>query len=239
MLAISMLLAGHALLTRPAGMSELAAHRRASTSIAETAALYAGDEHAAKLAVAERWAAGFARLIADERLAPAADSRWQREPFVSRALAPLAVGFFTATHLAAAVERNFLDAGLGSFDARGRAGWQVGRVGTPRGHSFEEAKMLWSEVEEALARGTVVFNSFGAHEPALAELCLGAVHAFGLPANLNLYITKVTITPVTTRSRPSRRGDARDARDVATWRCGDAARGRGGDEEVDGRTDGR
>ncbi|KAJ1617336.1 hypothetical protein T492DRAFT_1100460 [Pavlovales sp. CCMP2436] len=66
----------------------------------------------------------------------------------------------------------------------------MGRVGSPRGTSFEDAKLTWAEVQASLERGTVVFNYFGAHEKSLAQMCLGAVHAFGLPCNLNLYITR-------------------------------------------------
>ncbi|KAG8459525.1 hypothetical protein KFE25_012860 [Diacronema lutheri] len=169
--------------------------RRASVSVGEAAVAYTGEDHAERLAAAQRWADGLG-TVARELRAPAgaAGAPWQRAPLVTRALAPLADGYFTVAHLAAAVERNFLDAGLGVYDARGRAGWQMGRVGTPRGASFEEAKLTWAEVEAAMGRGTVVFNSFGAHEPALAQLCLGAVHAFGLPANLNLYLTRAGLT---------------------------------------------
>lgn len=178
------LLAASAAIARPAGPDAVSMHRRASASVADVALAYTGESHADRLAVAHRWAEGLGS-VADEL-----SEHWQRTPLVTRALAPIADGFFTARELEAAVERNFLDAGLGVFDAGGKSGWQMGRVGTPRGTSFQDAKLTWAEVEAAQARGTVVFNSFGAHEPALSQLCLGAVQALGLPANLNLYLTK-------------------------------------------------
>ena len=45
------------------------------------------------------------------------------------------------------------------------------------------------EVLAALQQGTVVFNSAGAHIPALGTICLAAMDALGLPNALNLYVT--------------------------------------------------
>jgi len=62
-------------------------------------------------------------------------------------------------------------------------------VSQPRGPSFDEAKMRYSDVAASLAGGTVVFNSAGAHIPKLGAVCLAALDAFELPNCLNLYCT--------------------------------------------------
>ena len=62
-------------------------------------------------------------------------------------------------------------------------------VGSARGNSFEEARMTLEEVEEALQKGTVIFNSAGAHIPHLAGATLAAVEAACIPNALNMYVT--------------------------------------------------
>lgn len=62
-------------------------------------------------------------------------------------------------------------------------------VSEPRGQSFEEARMTLEDVEAALEKGTVIFNSAGAHIPKLACATLAAVDATSLPNALNMYVT--------------------------------------------------
>lgn len=62
-------------------------------------------------------------------------------------------------------------------------------VSAPRGQSFEDARMTLEDVEAALEKGTVIFNSAGAHIPKLASLSLAAVDATMLPNALNMYVT--------------------------------------------------
>lgn len=57
--------------------------------------------------------------------------------------------YFHFSHLAAALEEDFLDAQVGSTD--NRLGWQVSAVSEPAGSSFEDARMTLSQVKAALA----------------------------------------------------------------------------------------
>jgi ribosomal protein L16 Arg81 hydroxylase len=96
-------------------------------------------------------------------------------------------GFFTRDDLEKAVNDDFLNADRGSTD--NRKGWQIAAVSEPRGNSFEEARMTMEEVEAALDKGTVIFNSAGAHIPKLAGPNLAITDGSGLPCALNLYVT--------------------------------------------------
>lgn len=62
-------------------------------------------------------------------------------------------------------------------------------VSEPRGDSFEEARLKFEDVEAALEKGTVIFNSAGAHIPKLAGPSLASVDATLLPNALNMYVT--------------------------------------------------
>lgn len=62
-------------------------------------------------------------------------------------------------------------------------------VSSPRGDSFEEARMTFDDVNAALEKGTVIFNSAGAHISELAGPCLASLDATSLPPCLNMYIT--------------------------------------------------
>lgn len=66
---------------------------------------------------------------------------------------------------------------------------QITDVSVPRGDSFEEARMTYTDVCDALEKGTVIFNAAGAHIPKLAGICLAACDATSLPCALNMYIT--------------------------------------------------
>jgi hypothetical protein len=96
-------------------------------------------------------------------------------------------GWFDKGDLEKAVNDDFLDADRGSTD--NRKGWKVASVSEPRGNSFEDAKMLFEEVEAALEQGTVIFNSAGAHIPKLAGANLATTDATSLPCAINIYIT--------------------------------------------------
>ena len=113
---------------------------------------------------------------------------WARKPLLLPDVPGIAHSF-TMDHLAAAVDDDFLDAGRGIPDEGSGSGWKMAAVSEPRGSSFEDAKMRFVDVENALRLGTVVFNSAGAHIPRLGTLCLAALDAFGLPNCLNLYVT--------------------------------------------------
>lgn len=64
-------------------------------------------------------------------------------------------------------------------------------------------KTTWNEVEDALKGGTIYFNSAGSFWPSLGSLCRLTSYAFGLPTNVNIYITPpgsvVSVPPHTDR----------------------------------------
>ena len=66
---------------------------------------------------------------------------------------------------------------------------QITDVSVPRGESFDDARMTYTDVCDALERGTVIFNAAGAHIPQLAPICLAACDATVVPCALNLYLT--------------------------------------------------
>eukprot|EP00978_Attheya_sp_CCMP212_P026355 scaffold86495_cov59-Attheya_sp.AAC.7 len=96
-------------------------------------------------------------------------------------------GFYTMDNLAQSLQEDFLDASRGSTD--NRKGWKSSTVSSPRGNSFEEARMTLDEVNAALEKGTVIFNSAGAHIGQLAGPCLACADASGVPPCLNVYVT--------------------------------------------------
>lgn len=96
-------------------------------------------------------------------------------------------GFFTFDDLVKALEDDFLDADRGSTD--NRQGWKVASVSNPRGSSFEEARMRLEDVNAALEKGTVIFNTAGSHIPKLAGATLACCDASALPCALNMYVT--------------------------------------------------
>lgn len=97
-------------------------------------------------------------------------------------------GFFTMQDLEKAVNDDFLDAARGSTSSR-QMGWEITDVSQPRGDSFEEARMTYEDVLQALEKATVIFNAAGAHIPKLAGPSLAATDATFLPCALNLYVT--------------------------------------------------
>jgi hypothetical protein len=50
-------------------------------------------------------------------------------------------------------------------------------------------KTVWADVKDALDGGTVYFNTAGSFWPNLGGLCRLASFAFGLPPNVNVYVT--------------------------------------------------
>lgn len=62
-------------------------------------------------------------------------------------------------------------------------------VSNPRGQTFEEARLTFEDVQAALEKGTVIFNSAGAHIPKLAGPTLACTDATSLPNALNVYVT--------------------------------------------------
>ena len=114
---------------------------------------------------------------------------WQKEPFLCPFVLPNLVMAFTMSEVEHAVETDFLEAGRGTFNEK--SGWNMAQVSVPRGTSFEDAKLKYNEVTEAMKEksGTVVFNSAGGFVPKLASVCLQVVNAFQLPCALNMYLT--------------------------------------------------
>jgi len=96
-------------------------------------------------------------------------------------------GYFTFDDLAQALQDDFLDANRGTTD--NRKGWKVSAVSNPRGSSFEDARMTLDDVNAALEKGTVIFNTAGSHIPKLARATLACTDAASLPCALNLYVT--------------------------------------------------
>ena len=64
-------------------------------------------------------------------------------------------------------------------------------------------RTTWAEVDDALQGGTIYFNSAGSFWPTLGALCRLTNYAFGLPTNINIYITPpgavVSVPPHTDR----------------------------------------
>lgn len=116
---------------------------------------------------------------------------WQKKPYVYTSVVQQLVDGFTMNDVKEATEKDFLEAGRGSYDPSSNTGWSVASVSTPRGTSFEDAKLRYEDIENALKQtsGTVVLNSAGGFIPKLADVCLQAVNAFQFPTALNLYIT--------------------------------------------------
>lgn len=113
-------------------------------------------------------------------------SQWAREPVLLRGV-PGVAGSFTLNDVREAVDSDFLEAGLGV--SGGGGGWKMAAVSEPRGSSYEDAKLRYVDVAEGISRGTVVFNSAGAHIPKLAAVCVAALDTFRLPNCLNLYLS--------------------------------------------------
>jgi len=81
--------------------------------------------------------------------------------------------FYTMNDLRQALSDDFLDASRGSTD--NRKGWSIQPVSTPTGDSFEEARMTYDDVIDALDKGTVIFNAFGTLRYVLLLLLLFCV----------------------------------------------------------------
>ncbi|CAM9621685.1 unnamed protein product [Scytosiphon promiscuus] len=115
---------------------------------------------------------------------------WQQKPFYCDASLPSLAGQYTLDDVEKAVDADFVEAGRGTF-SQGASGWRMAPVSTPRGKSFEDAKLRFEDVQAALEQksGTVVVNSAGAYIRPLAGICLEVTEALDIPVCLNLYIT--------------------------------------------------
>ena len=115
---------------------------------------------------------------------------WQRRPFICKEKVPNIAGAFVMTDVKESVDRDFIEAGRGTFSEKS-GGWNMAAVSTPRGSSFDDAKLRFEDVQMALKQtsGTVVFNSAGGFIPKLAGVCLDALNAFQYPTALNMYLT--------------------------------------------------
>lgn len=115
---------------------------------------------------------------------------WQRKPFLCKEAIPNISGAFSMKDVKDSVDNDFIEAGRGTFSEKS-GGWNMAAVSTPRGNSFEDAKLRFDDVQMALKQtsGTVVFNSAGGFIPKLAGVCLDALNAFQYPTALNMYLT--------------------------------------------------
>ena len=105
---------------------------------------------------------------------------WQKNPLLLTESMPNLAGSYTMTDVEYAVENDFVEAGRGTLEG-GQGGWNMAAVSTPRGNSFEDAKLRFQDVQESLKKksGTVVFNSAGGFIPPLAGVCLDTINACG------------------------------------------------------------
>ncbi len=116
---------------------------------------------------------------------------WQKKPLILTESMPNLAGAYTMTDVEYAVENDFVEAGRGTLEG-GQGGWNMAAVSTPRGNSFEDAKLRFQDVQESLKKksGTVVFNSAGGFIPPLAGVCLDTMNACDMPAAINMYLTE-------------------------------------------------
>jgi hypothetical protein len=115
---------------------------------------------------------------------------WQKKPLHLQESMPNIKFAYTIRDVEDSVENDFVEAGRGTLEG-GQGGWNMAAVSTPRGSSFEDAKLRFSDVQVAMtkASGTVVFNSAGGVIPPLAGVCLQTMDAFEMPAAINMYLT--------------------------------------------------
>ncbi|GMH83397.1 hypothetical protein TrST_g423 [Triparma strigata] len=99
---------------------------------------------------------------------------------------------FTTKDLEHAVSTDFLDAGQGT--SKMNQGWKMRPVGEIRGSSFDDARLTFSDVRASIQKGTVIFNSAGAHiGNTVAPATLAAVDALdGCVGGVccNIYVTR-------------------------------------------------
>ena len=146
------------------------------------------EADAALAATAACYHAAFTSLASSAEFT---SSTWARRPLLVAEPVDGVAGSFTLDDLRHAVDSDFLEAGLGVADGSG--GWKMSAVSEPRGSSYEDAKLRYVDVAHALQGGTVVFNSAGAHMPALGAISLAALEALSLPNCLNLYLTGANV----------------------------------------------
>ena len=77
------------------------------------------------------------------------DEYWQKQPlYVSDELINVK-GSFVMEDVKSAVDNEFLEAGRGTFIG-GKTGWKMASVSQPRGSTFQEAKLQFNDVSNAL-----------------------------------------------------------------------------------------
>eukprot|EP01041_Mallomonas_annulata_P005431 gene5431-10893_t len=115
---------------------------------------------------------------------------WQKAPFLCQTSLPNVAGAFTMEDVKNNVDKDFLEAGRGTF-SEGKGGWNMAAVSQPRGNTFQDAKLRFEDIQMAMKAksGTVVFNSAGGFIPPLADVCLQCIQAFDIPTALNMYLT--------------------------------------------------
>jgi hypothetical protein len=88
----------------------------------------------------------FLAMTSDEKFL---QKLWQREPFLVKSELDNLKGCYLMEDVRSAVDDNFLEAGRGSFQ-QDKGGWNMAAVSTPKGSSFQEAKLQYDDVLEAL-----------------------------------------------------------------------------------------
>ena len=126
---------------------------------------------------------------------------WGQTPVLYRTQQGIA-DIFTMDDLAVATDNNLLP--LAQFFGRREGGDQLASsgvwraAGADRGTGFygfanvslvQTKYLRFDEVEEALLKGSIVYNCAGATHPKLGSLCLTAMDSFDLPVQANLYVT--------------------------------------------------
>ena len=71
---------------------------------------------------------------------------WQKNPLHLSGIMPNLAGAYTMTDVEYAVENDFVEAGRGALEG-GQGGWNMAAVSTPRGKSFEDAKLRFQDVQ--------------------------------------------------------------------------------------------
>ena len=114
---------------------------------------------------------------------------WQKKAIVTKSNYE---GHFTMEDFKNCLDEQIIVAGRGTFQ-EGRGGWNMARVGSTKsgGSSLKDMKLSVEDMDKALEQksGTVVVNSAGAYMPSLAKVCEECLNVFGLPVNMNLYLT--------------------------------------------------
>lgn len=96
---------------------------------------------------------------------------WQREPFLIKSPLKNLKDCFKMDDVKDAIDGDFMEAGRGCFQD-GKSGWQMASVSTPKGSSFNDAKLQYDDVLLALKQ------SNGKRVSLLMIVSIGCVFIF-------------------------------------------------------------